>query len=170
MSRQGRVNLVRAATWRDAMKIKLPIEEWDVIVISNWPLPHLHISKNKFSINWSKWTTEGFQMTVSKSYASRLKFQALWNVLVVLAISLAAVFSLVTQRSSPQALRDETKNGCEGDSETTMVLRVCLHSRRFCKATPFEKTNQKNLISQYTINCTKTISRLFKIWSEVIKL
>ena len=31
-------------------------------------------------------------------------------------VSLAAVFSLVTQRSSPQgALRDETKNGCEGD-------------------------------------------------------
>ena len=30
-------------------------------------------------------------------------------------VSLAAVFSLVTQRSSPQTLRDETKNGCEGD-------------------------------------------------------
>ena len=35
-------------------------------------------------------------------------------------VSLAAVFSIVTQRSSPQtlwggALRDDTKNGCEGD-------------------------------------------------------
>ena len=34
-------------------------------------------------------------------------------------VSLAAVFSVVTQRSSPQtaggALRDDTKNGCEGD-------------------------------------------------------
>ena len=31
-------------------------------------------------------------------------------------VSLAAVFSIVTQRSSPSgALRDETKNGCEGD-------------------------------------------------------
>ena len=29
-------------------------------------------------------------------------------------VSLAAVFSIVTQRSSP-ALRDDTKNGCEGD-------------------------------------------------------
>ena len=40
-------------------------------------------------------------------------------------VSLAAVFSLVTQRSSPQtrlwggALRDETKNGCEGDYSYT---------------------------------------------------
>ena len=36
-----------------------------------------------------------------------------------LLVSLAAVFSLVTQRSSSLlwggALRDETKNGCEGD-------------------------------------------------------
>ena len=31
-------------------------------------------------------------------------------------VSLAAVFSIVTQRSSPLgALRDDTKNGCEGD-------------------------------------------------------
>ena len=30
-------------------------------------------------------------------------------------VSLAAVFSIVTQRSSPRALRDDTKNGCEGD-------------------------------------------------------
>ena len=30
-------------------------------------------------------------------------------------VSLAAIFSIVTQRSSPQALRDDTKNGCEGD-------------------------------------------------------
>ena len=32
-------------------------------------------------------------------------------------VSLAAVFSIVTQRSSPGggALRDDTKNGCEGD-------------------------------------------------------
>ena len=28
-------------------------------------------------------------------------------------VSLAAVFSIVTQRSSPQ--RDDTKNGCKGD-------------------------------------------------------
>ena len=37
-----------------------------------------------------------------------------------LLVSLAAVFIIVTQRSSPQtfwggALRDDTKNGCEGD-------------------------------------------------------
>ena len=30
-------------------------------------------------------------------------------------VSLSAVFSIVTQRSSPGALRDDTKNGCEGD-------------------------------------------------------
>ena len=31
-------------------------------------------------------------------------------------VSLAAVFSIVTQRSSPRgALRDDTKKGCEGD-------------------------------------------------------
>ena len=30
-------------------------------------------------------------------------------------VSFAAVFGLVTQRSSPLALRDEPKNGCEGD-------------------------------------------------------
>ena len=34
-------------------------------------------------------------------------------------VSLAAVFSIVTQRSSPPppppSLRDDTKNGCEGD-------------------------------------------------------
>ena len=32
-------------------------------------------------------------------------------------VSLAAVFSIVTQRSTPGggALRDDTKNGCEGD-------------------------------------------------------
>ena len=29
-------------------------------------------------------------------------------------VSLAAVFSIITQRSS-RALRDDTKNGCEGD-------------------------------------------------------
>ena len=35
-------------------------------------------------------------------------------------VSLAAVFSIATQRSSPQggALRDDTKNGCEGDYAT----------------------------------------------------
>ena len=35
-----------------------------------------------------------------------------------LVVSLAAVFSIVTQRSSSLwggALRDDTKNGCEGD-------------------------------------------------------
>ena len=34
-----------------------------------------------------------------------------------LVVSLAAVFSVVTQRPSPEggALRDDTKNGCEGD-------------------------------------------------------
>ena len=31
-------------------------------------------------------------------------------------VSLAAVFSIVTQRSSP---RDDTKNGCEGDYDKT---------------------------------------------------
>ena len=30
-------------------------------------------------------------------------------------VSLAAVFSIVTQRSWGGALRDDTKNGCEGD-------------------------------------------------------
>ena len=30
-------------------------------------------------------------------------------------VSLAAVFSIVTQRSWGGALRDETKNGCDGD-------------------------------------------------------
>ena len=34
-------------------------------------------------------------------------------------VSLAAVFSLVTQRSF--ALRDETKNGCEGEYSTTTI-------------------------------------------------
>ena len=34
-------------------------------------------------------------------------------------VSLAAVFSLVTQRGG--ALRDETKNGCEGDYVTSRV-------------------------------------------------
>ena len=34
-------------------------------------------------------------------------------------VSLAAVFSLVTQSSSP--LRDGTKNGCEGDYVTSRV-------------------------------------------------
>ena len=32
-----------------------------------------------------------------------------------LLVSLAAVFSMVTQRSSQGALRDNTKNGCKGD-------------------------------------------------------
>ena len=32
-----------------------------------------------------------------------------------LLVSLAAVFSIVTQRSSRGALRDDTKNGSEGD-------------------------------------------------------
>lgn len=54
--------------------------------------------------------------------------------------------SLVTQRSSPQALRDETKNGCERDYETTMVSGVCLHSRRFCKATLFGKKQIKKTL------------------------
>ena len=39
----------------------------------------------------------------------------LWGPVCQPVVSLAVVFSIVTQRSSRGALRDDTKNGCEGD-------------------------------------------------------
>ena len=42
-------------------------------------------------------------------------FYSIQRDMTPLLVSLAAVFSIVTQRSSQGALRDDTKNGSEGD-------------------------------------------------------
>ena len=46
------------------------------------------------------------------------------KVTVTYLVSLAAVISVVTQRSSPGALRDDTKNGCEGDDNLPGPISV----------------------------------------------
>ena len=55
-------------------------------------------------------TTNSGQRTVHKKLSSPARF-----LIRIILVSLAAVFSIVTQRSTPQTLRDDTKNGCEGD-------------------------------------------------------
>ena len=57
--------------------------------------------------------------TKERNMKNNFKVKGL-KLIVFELVSLAAVFSIVTQRSSPQtlwggALRDDTKNGCEGD-------------------------------------------------------
>ncbi len=40
---------------------------------------------------------------------------SIFSLILLLPSSLSAVFSVVTQRSSPGGLRDDTKNSCKGD-------------------------------------------------------
>ena len=47
-------------------------------------------------------------------YSHNISFQLIFCKFMEILASFAAIFRLVTQRSSP-ALREEPKNGCEGD-------------------------------------------------------
>ena len=47
-------------------------------------------------------------------YSHNISFQLIFCKFMEILVSFPAIFRLVTQRSSP-ALRDEPKNGCEGD-------------------------------------------------------
>ena len=55
----------------------------------------------------SQWVNRSDQ----RLFIKKQKNKWIINQVIFLLVSLAAVFSVVTQRSSP----DDTKNGCEGD-------------------------------------------------------
>ena len=70
------------------------------------PVAILHFEKSCDKIAQPDWLT---LLAIRVDECKQSRERAHWAI-----VSLAAVFSTVTQRSSGGALRDETKNGCEG--------------------------------------------------------